>query len=206
MTDTTDALELSLKRAQADDARFAASIINAVSEGVVESLFDGLVPGASAEQLLAWAITKGEGPYQLDNILVARVGNDIKGLCFGYASALQTIPPLMETFVGKARLDAVRELLTASVDDAYWVNTLWTHESVRGEGLGGLLLDAAAAVAREAGGTKLALHCWAENDAALGFYRAKGFTEVRRIAVSGAVGERHPAGGVILEKPIGVAA
>ena len=51
---------------------------------------------------------------------------------FSYNACEQQIPTLMENFLTAKRIDPVREVLTATVDDALWVNTLWVNPQFRG--------------------------------------------------------------------------
>ena len=141
--------------------------------------------------------------YVPENVMLAEIGGRVAGLCFAYDAREQSVPPLMTGFLGEKRVAAVKPLLTATYPNALWVNTLWTDESVRGRGLGRLLLRAAAVTAKDAGLTALALNCWAENTKALAFYAQAGFREKGVIPVAGTLSERHPAGGRLLIKPLG---
>lgn len=198
--------KLSLRLATADDIDFVTAVIDTVSEGVVENLFAGFMPGKSGADMLAIAFGRSMEPYAPENVILAELGGKIVGMCFAYDVKHQQIPALMESFLGAKRINPVRPLLTASFPDALWVNTLWTDASVRGRGLGQLMIRAAESRAREAGLKCLALNCWADNSRGQDFYAKAGFTEKGRIPLAGKVAERHPAGGILLVKPLEVAA
>ena len=51
----------------------------------------------------------------------------------------------------------------------------------RGQGIGGLLLDALVEAARDRGAHKLALQVWPHNGRALALYRSRGFVEEGRL-------------------------
>ena len=195
--------DLSLRLATAEDIGVVAHVVNTVSEGVVEALLGGLLPGKAAEDVLALVFGRRLATYVPENVMLAEVGGRVAGLCFAYDAREQPVPPQMTGFLGEKRVAAVQPLLTATYPNALWVNTLWTDESVRGRGLGRLLLRAAAVTANDAGLTALALNCWAENIKALAFYAQAGFTEKGVITVAGSLSERHPAGGRLLVKPLG---
>ena len=194
--------DLTLRLATADDIGAITRIVNTVSEGVVESLLGGLLPGKDAESVLALVFGRRVPPYVPENVILADVAGRTAGLCFAYDAKEQTVPPLMTGFLGEKRVAAVKALLTATYPQALWINTLWTDESVRGQGLGRLLLRAAAATAQDQGLTALALNCWAENARALDFYAEAGFAEKGVIPVGGDLLRRHPAGGRLLVKPL----
>ena len=195
--------DLTLRLATADDIDVMARVVNAVSEGVVETLLGGLLPGKDAEGVLALVFGRRVPPYVPENVILAEVAGRTAGLCFAYDAKEQTVPPLMTGFLGEKRVAAVKSLLTATYPNALWINTLWTDESVRGQGLGRLLLRAADISARDQGLTALALNCWADNARALDFYAKAGFADHGTIAVGGDLARRHPAGGRLLVKPVG---
>ena len=194
--------ELVLRIAEDDDIEFVCSVIDEVSEGVLETLFGGLVPGKTSAQMLSFAFAKGIQPYVADNVIVAENESGIVGICFAYDAKNQQMAKVAETFLGQSRIDPVRQLLTAGCPGALWVNTIWTHPSVRGRGLGELLLKAAEQLAKEQGLRSLALHCWADNASALRFYENIGFREKGAIEFAGRIRERHPKGGILLEKDL----
>ena len=195
--------DLSLRLATADDLDVIARVVNTVSEGVVETLLGGVLPGKDAESVLALVFGRRLATYVPENVILAEVAGRIAGLCFAYDAKEQTVPPLMTGFLGEKRVAAVKGLLTATYPGALWINTLWTADAVRGQGLGRLLLRAAETTARDAGLTALALNCWADNTRALDFYTKAGFTDGGVIAVGGDLVRRHPAGGRLLVKPVG---
>ena len=56
-----------------------------------------------------------------------------------------------------------------------FVDTIAVMESAQGRGCGKALMDAAAAMAREAGATSVELEVWDFNEQARGFFAAQGF-------------------------------
>jgi ribosomal protein S18 acetylase RimI-like enzyme len=61
-----------------------------------------------------------------------------------------------------------------------WLTALWVDPAVRGAGLGGRLIDAAAEWAREQGAATVELSVTTNNDPAAGLYARAGFTETGR--------------------------
>jgi len=57
-----------------------------------------------------------------------------------------------------------------------FVEQLFTHPDFMGVGVGSALLEHAENQAREKGHDRLTLNCFADNEKALAFYKAKGFT------------------------------
>lgn len=194
--------ELNLRYATADDLTLVSRVVTEVSEGIVECLFSGLLPMQEAADVLSLAFGRSVAPYVPENVILAEVQNQVAGLLFSYDAKEQQIPVLMENFLTAKRIDPVREVLTATEENSLWVNTLWVNPDFRGRGLAQLLLECAADKAREMNLTKLALHAFAENEAALRLYQKAGFEAVRNVTMRGALVERHPQGGKILVKDL----
>lgn len=195
--------ELNLRYAAADDLDFVSRIVTEVSEGIVECLFEGLLPMQQASDVLRLAFGRNVEPYVSDNVILAEVDNQIAALLFSYDACKQQIPVLMENFLTAKRIDPVREVLTATVEGALWVNTLWVNPEFRGRGLAQLMLECAADRALQMGLDKIALHAFAENEAALRLYHKAGFGEVRKVSLQEPLLERHPDGGLVLVKELG---
>lgn len=194
--------ELNLRYAVADDLDFVSRVVTEVSEGIVECLFADLLPMQQASDVLRLAFGRNVAPYVTENVILAEVGDQTAGLLFSYDACEQQIPTLMENFLTAKRIDPVREVLTATVDDALWVNTLWVNPQFRGRGLAQLLLEVAADKARDLSLKKIALHAFAENEAALGLYRKAGFEVLKEVTLGDSLSARHPKGGCVLSKTL----
>lgn len=194
--------ELNMRLAAEDDVSAVAHVLNDVSEGVIEHLLTGVVPGMGPEKLLQMVLMRGQGTYDLNNIVLFEVRGTLAGLLFSYDAALQKVPAVMEGFIAKAKLDAVRPLLEASYPDALWINTFWVADEFRGQGLSRLMMTLAEDMARDSGKKALALHCWADNARAIRFYEKAGFSKAGVIPSGGPLLERHPAGGELWVKAV----
>ncbi len=195
--------DIDLRTPGADDIAELAGLIDEVSEGIIETLLKGVLPGMEPRALLSLVLGKNVEPYALENMTWLTVDGAHAGLLFAYDAALQRIPAIVEAFVPRAKLDLLRPILTASWPDALWVNTFWVSPDYRGQGAASFLMRAAEAKASELGKQSLALHCWAENARALRFYEREGFAVKGKLATSGTGGplfERHPGGGLLLVK------
>ena len=66
--------DLTLRLATADDIDVIAHVVNTVSEGVVEALLGGLLPGKDAEAVLALVFGRRLATYVPENVVLAEVG------------------------------------------------------------------------------------------------------------------------------------
>ena len=193
---------INIRLADSGDIPCIARIIREVSEGVVDFLFEGVVPGVSSEAIVELAFTQNMSPYALEHVLLIEVEAKVTALAFIYDAQKQEIPLIMTSFISHSRLQAVKALLTAKVDEALWVNTLWVSPQYRGMGLSGLLMKAIETKAHELGFSCIALHCWADNTRALSFYQKMGFNCEGQILVEGDLRQSHPQSGLLLVKTL----
>ena len=195
-----NALELEFHRATLDDAEVAAECIRETSEGIVDHLFAGLFPDITTEQILAMILREGNTHFQTNNITLIRHHEQLAGLIFAYPASQHTIPPIMEKFLSPARVEAVREILTTSVTNTLYVNTIWVHPSWRGGGLADVLMNYSEMCARDICLTGISLHTWADNARALAFYKRHGFSQHQTIPACETLIRRHPLGSIIMAK------
>ncbi|MDO5531765.1 GNAT family N-acetyltransferase [Sutterella sp.] len=201
---------LRLRTATRDDLETVAKVIAEVSEGITDTLFQGVIAAMPPEKVLELAFSRSISTYTPENVILAEVDGRVGGLLFSYAADEQQVPGEMRVFLKEERIRAVEPVLTAKVENALWVNTLWVSESLRGAHLGALLIRFARKTALDRGLSTVGLFCWADNEAARRFYLREGFTAVQTIR-AGEFGEalrnRHPAGGIVfsMQCPAGAA-
>ena len=83
-----------------------------------------------------------------------------------------------------------------------YINTLAVDESMRGQGVGGLLLDFAAELARGSDCKSMMLHAWGDNETALSLYKARGFERVGEVEMPRTDNLRHDAPMLLLQCPV----
>lgn len=195
---------LRLRTATRDDLETVAKVIAEVSEGVTDTLFQGVIASMPPEKVLELVFSRSIGTYTPENVILAEVDGRVAGLLFCYAAEAQQVPGEMRVFLKDERIRAVEPVLTAKVENALWVNTLWVSESLRGAHLGALLIKFARKTALDRGLSAVGLFCWADNEAARRFYLREGFVAMREIQPE-EFGEglraRHPAGGIVFSMP-----
>jgi GNAT superfamily N-acetyltransferase len=159
-----------------DDAEQAAQIVAITADGLVEQLFDGLIPDLPGTLILSAAFMKGEAPYLMDNIIRSMQGDAITSLLFSYPSSEHRVPLLMENLLPAKRLNPARPVLERSLPNSLYINTIWVDEQLRGTGMADMLMLEAINRCRELGFAAISLFCWNDNERALRFYARHGFT------------------------------
>ncbi len=185
-----------------DDADQIAGIVVGTSEGVVDHLFDKLIPGLSSAAILSAAFMKGEGAYRTDNVILSTKDDLITSLLFAYPAAEHKVPPLMESLLPKKRLDPARPVLERAIPDSLFINTIWLTESLRGKAMGDALLVEAGGRCRQIGVNRISLFCWNDNERALHFYARHGFELAEHIPQEQLPLDGHAKGGSLLCKTL----
>jgi GNAT superfamily N-acetyltransferase len=189
---------LTFAPATPDDAEILACHIRQTSEGIVDHLLDRLFPDLVVEDFLAMILRESGTHFHTDNIALAKYQHLITGLLFAYPSSQHDVPELMENFLNPRRLDPVRAILTTSVPNTLYINTIWTHPDWRGTGLADLLMEQALLLSRTYGLQGISLHVWCDNHRALAFYSRHGFSKYQTLAAQDPLISRHPKGSLIL--------
>ncbi len=191
------------RQALPDDAEQIAAIVKATSAGVVSHLFEGLIPGLSAESILSVAFMKGHGAYHTDNVILSGTADRLTSLLFMYPAADHKIPTLMASLLPSKRLKPVRPILERAVPGSLHINTFWLAEELRGSGHAAALMLEATSRCRTLGLDRIGLFCWNDNEQALRFYAREGFTIVEHLPPEELSLKGHDLGGSILCRHLG---
>jgi GNAT superfamily N-acetyltransferase len=81
-------------------------------------------------------------------------------------------------------------------DTALYAHRMAVARSAAGAGLGAVMLDHAAGLARAAGKRWLRLDAWRDNPGLADYYRAQGFEHVRTVVLA------HRRSGVLFQRPV----
>jgi ribosomal protein S18 acetylase RimI-like enzyme len=146
--------------------------------GVYEFLFDDLIPFVTALDVLSAGIGGEHYPVSYRNCCVATLGHD--GKIVGAANVFPADLLKEEQYVPFAteRQRHIRPMLELQDWGSMFLNSLAISAEHRGSGIGAKLLSWAEARTADAGLDRLSLHVWADNTAAVNFYKARRFVEV----------------------------
>lgn len=158
-----------------DESPQIAELDSIASGGVVDFLYEGLVPGKRPVEVLAEIISSDRGFYNYVNTVVADVGGAVAGAAISYPSRHQGIDEEMRRFFPAEKLAHLRGIFESRVPHSLYIDALAVHEKFRRRGLAGMLIDAAAERARSMGFSSLSLIVLAENGPARALYAKKGF-------------------------------
>jgi ribosomal protein S18 acetylase RimI-like enzyme len=170
--------EQPLRRATREDCRRVAELMELAGEGIPTYLWS---LSAKDEQrpidVGAERAAREDGNFSYRNAAVAEENGEVAALLLAYRL------PEAEEIVD---LDGLPELLRPLVEmellvpGTFYVNALATLPEHRGRGLGSRLLDAANALAAEAGCDELSLEVFEQNEGAVRLYERHGYRIVAR--------------------------
>ncbi len=171
-------------------------------EGLFEHLFDEAYPGLTAADALGLAVGDETSPYYFENAYLVEDEDGLKGCLVAFPSEQIGLPEIAYSVIPRDRLDPVLPLFTSPIPNSLYINTLAVNEEVRGQGVGGLLLDFAAELAQGASCESLTLHAWGDNATALSLYEHKGFECVDRIPIPPSAALKHSEPMLLLKCPL----
>lgn len=191
-----------LRAAAPDDAAALADLILLAGGGVYEFQLDGLFGDAVLSDVLASGICGVAGNFSHRHMFVAEeeATGAVVGMAHGYPA--EWMRELDRSFIPPDRLAHLAPFEALQDWDSYFVSALAVLSARRRCGLGAALLNALTEKARAGGFSRLSLHVWADNAAALAFYAKSGFVEAGRADMPPHPRLPHVGGSVLLVRAL----
>lgn len=174
-------MEIKYRPSEKKDCAKLAELVNIASDGVVEYLFHGLVPGMTPVQVLAHNYENDNYPHSYKSAIVASDKNDIVGMALSYPSSYHKISDEMKSFFPVERLEHFRAFYSSRVENTWFLDALGVIESHRRCGIGEKLISLTKEKAVENGYNALSLIVFADNALALPVYKNTGFEGVQKV-------------------------
>jgi ribosomal protein S18 acetylase RimI-like enzyme len=177
-------MDITYRDGRKEDCAKLAEFIYIASDGVVEFLFEDLVPGRSPQQIVAHNLDKETGYYSYKNAVVAEVRREVVGASFFYHSRFHVISDEMRQFFPQDRLEHLKYILSGQVENSLYLDTLCVDERFRGNGIGGRLISLTKKKAAEEGLKAVSLITLADNTNAHRLYYRCGFEIVSHLEMA----------------------
>jgi len=191
--------QLVYRPAVPDDSRAIAELICQAGGGLYEFLFDDLIPLVGARDIVAAGVGMSGGPLSYENCLVAsRASEGIVGAAnFFPADSLAE-----ETFLSLVsdRFDHISPMLRLRDRGSMFLNAIAVSGNHRSNGVGTQLIAMTEAASLRAGFSRLSLHVWADNVAAIRLYKRHGFAEVGIAEIADSPRLPHSGGSLLMRK------
>lgn len=169
---------MTIRHATAADADFLARAALVAGHGIFEIMFDGLVPGVSAQE--SFRDRRVLKPGHFSHFARWQVAVDDAGAVLGAANAfpnaeLATCPPdPLLTAERMAPLNAMGDL-ESNRAGSYYLNLIATFPEHQGRGVGQALVLDAVAAAKNGGFPSICLTTWGDDPKLMRFYANLGF-------------------------------
>jgi ribosomal protein S18 acetylase RimI-like enzyme len=167
-----------LRRATRKDARALAELIEYAGDGIPGYLWSqSAKEGQPPIEVGIERVLREEANFSYRNAVVAEVDGRVAAMMLAYRLPEQSEVNLEEL------PDLLRPLeeLEQKVPGTFYVNALAAYPEYRGLGLGTKLLEAAHALASEAGCEELSLEVFDQNEDAVRLYERHGYREIARL-------------------------
>lgn len=194
--------QIIFRDARKEDSRRIAELDNIASEGALDFLFHGLVPGMTPVQMVANGLENDHYPHSYRSVIVAEHNSDVVGMSLSFPSRYHAITDELRSFLPPDRLEHFRDFFSSRVEDSYFLDALAVDERYRNRGIGTELVNVTAKRARKEGFKTLSLISFADNARALGLYRKIGFTMVKHIDLKPHEFIRHEGGCLLMKYDI----
>ena len=192
-------MEIRYRAGRKEDSEEIAKMINTASDGVVEYLFHGLLPGMSAAQVMAQDLANGTYPHTYEGAVVACDGNDLVGMALSYPSSYHRITDEMRGFLPQERLEHFSVFFSSRVENTWFLDALCVIESHRRSGIADKLISLAKEKAVKNGYTALSLIVFADNALAIPVYERTGFEVIRKVELRGNEFIKHDSGCLLMK-------
>lgn len=195
-------MDIKYRQGREEDCPKLGRFCSMASDGILEFLLDGLVPGMSAAEVVAHDLAQDKEPRTFRNAMVAELAGEAKGGVFSYHSRFHGVSDDMRRFIPAERLEAMRDFYQTRVEDSLYIDSLAVDADLRGRGVGGRLLGMTREKALALGLGSLSLFVALDNHGALGLYQRNGFKEVRRVTIDWPDGKDHGGDLLLMERKI----
>lgn len=169
------------RAARKEDSYRIAELDYIASGGASEYLFHNLVPNSTPVQVIAYGLENDFYPHSYRSAIVAEINNEIIGMSLSFPSEFHCVNDEMRKFFPSDRLEHFKEFFSARVDNSYLIDAISVDKEYRNKDIGDKLLQKTIEKAHNEAFSLLSLLVFADNNKAIKFYKAHGFTIVRKV-------------------------
>ncbi len=173
--------EIIFREGRKEDSNRIAELDDIASEGALDFLFHGLIPGMTPVQVVANGLENDHYPHSYRSTIVAEKNGTIIGMSLSFPSEYHTITDELRNFLPADRLEHFRDFFSSRVEDSYFLDALCVEKKYRNRGIGRELIQRTINKAGKDGFKSISLIVFADNETALRLYKRIGFETVKHI-------------------------
>lgn len=172
-------MKFSTRPAQVADIPHLAHALMEASGGLVEAVYEGVIPGREAHLIVEHLFSRAESTTSVTNCLVAENARRVLGSVHAFPmDAMGEGPP--DPLVPEDRYYLFAPFEHMHADGSYYIMALAVYPEFQGSGIGQRLMAEAEAVGRAEGFKVMSLNVFAQNTGAVRLYESLGYKEVAR--------------------------
>lgn len=187
-------MDITYRNAQTKDCPMLAEYIYYASDGVLDYLFKGTIPGMTVTQLLTFGLEDEQRYNSYKGIILAEYNQKLIGMIQAYSYIHHKIDDEMKSFIPGERLEQFKEFYDSRVDNSLLINAMYVDENFRRKGIANKLLSTVKEDARSMGFDKLSLFVLSDNMPAQKLYYSNGFKIVKEIIFNDSAKINHEGG------------
>ena len=176
-------MDIAYRNGRKEDCATLAEFVSIAAGGIIEFLYHELIPGMTPVEVEQKILENEESSRSYENTIVAEKEGKLVGGALSIPSNHHRITEEMEAFFPEDRLEHLKQLFSARVENSLLLDALCVDEGCRGQGIGNQLIVLTKQKAINAGFNLLSLIVFADNTNAQHLYRHCGFEVVEKIEV-----------------------
>ena len=193
--------DVSLRNATAADAHDLAYLHALASGGIVEFVFEDVVPGVGPIELFAEAFAHDKGPYTWRNCVVADDGRQVVGKLHSFP-ADEEAEHEPDPRIPVERFEVLAPLETLKATGTWYICAVAVRPGNQGRGLGKQFMELANDQARKKGFTELSLHVFEDNRGAVALYQSLAFQITNRCTLKHKAFSHHEGDLLLMRRPV----
>ncbi|MEM7123233.1 MAG: GNAT family N-acetyltransferase [Pseudomonadota bacterium] len=172
-------MSTSIRPAAVADIPHLAHALMEASGGLVEAVYDGVIPGRSANVIVEHLFSRSGATTAFSNCMVAENDESVLGSVHAFPmDAMGDGPP--DPLAPDDRLYVYAPFMAMHADGSYYVMALAVYPEFQGAGVGKRLMAEVEAAAKTKGFKEMSLNVFAENRGAVRLYQSLGYKESAR--------------------------
>jgi len=177
-------MHVTLRRATEADVSDLVRLFMMATDGIVDVLYQDLVPGVPTEELFEWRFTQAGSVKSYEYCWVAQEGTRAIGMVHAYPiDSLADAPSDPRLTADRLAVLAPLGALVEQASGSYYINAVAVSPECRGSGIGNQLMALAMSEAQQQGFAEVSLLVFEQNSRAAALYRRLGFEIAARSPV-----------------------
>jgi GNAT superfamily N-acetyltransferase len=176
-------MTITYRTGEKKDCKELAAMITKASDGVVDFMFQDLVPDLTPIQLVAHNLEQDIYPHTFNSAIVAVEKDTLVGMALSYPSEFHRLTDEMKQFLPEDRLNHLKHFYSCRVKDSLYLSALFVTRGFRRQGIAKKLIALTKDKAMDNRYHSLSLIVFTDNAMAMPLYENMGFIVVQQVGL-----------------------